>query len=73
MSNLPQSITRPCCPGKSCGDTTLYLVDNDSPLGWPPLYDYVRGNGTSYTSAWHTEQSLWDWLGHTFREEDRNE
>jgi hypothetical protein len=61
MSDLPKTITRWCCPGKSCGNTTLYLVDNESPAGWPPLYDYVRGNGNSYT-GWRSEDETRAWL-----------
>jgi hypothetical protein len=66
MSDLPKTIKRWCCsPKKSCGNTTLYLVDNDSPAGWPPLYDYVRGNENSYTGGWKTEEDLWEWLDET--------
>jgi hypothetical protein len=54
-TDLPATIHRWCCsPHKSCGNTTLQLVDNDSPTGWPPLYDYVRSNGDSY-AGWRTE------------------
>lgn len=64
MSELPQTIKRWCCRGKSCGNTTLHLVDNDSPAGWPPLYDYVRDNGNSY-AGWHTEEEMGAWLEDT--------
>lgn len=65
---LPETIKRRCCSGKDC-TTTLYLVDNGSPAGWPLLYDYVRGNGTSFTNDWLTEEAMWDWLAQT-KEED---
>lgn len=64
MVSLPEQVQRWCCPGKSCGNTTLYLVDNDSPPGWPPLYDYVRSNGTSYM-GWADEQATLAWLDRT--------
>lgn len=65
MSDLPKTIKRWCCsPGKSCGNATLYLVDNDSPAGWPPLYDYVRGNENSYV-GWSTEEEMKAWLEET--------
>lgn len=66
MTDLPKIIKRWCCEGKtSCGNTTLYLVDNDSPEGWPLLYDYVRGNDNSYAGGWQTEESLRSWLEST--------
>lgn len=64
MAELPKTITRRCCSAKDCV-TTLYLVDNGSPRGWPLLYDYIRGNGTSYTADWYTEQEMLDWLEQT--------
>lgn len=66
MSDLPKTIKRWCCSSqKSCGNTTLYLVDNRSPVGWPQLYDYVRGNDESYTNGWHTEEEMRAWLEET--------
>jgi hypothetical protein len=64
--NLPNTIQRWCCsPHKSCGNTTLHLVDNDSPAGWPPLYDYVRSsNGDSYV-GWRTAEEMRTWLDET--------
>lgn len=63
---LPDTIKRWCCsPHKSCGNTTLELVDNGSPAGWPPLYDYVRSsNGDSY-AGWRTEDEMRTWLEET--------
>lgn len=66
MNDFPETIKRWCCsPQKSCGNTTLYLVDNGSPAGWPPLYDYVRGNDGSYTNGWRTEEEMTAWLEET--------
>lgn len=63
--DLPETIKRWCCQGKSCGNTTLELVDNDSPEGWPALYDYVRvSNGDSY-AGWRTEDEMKAWLTDT--------
>ena len=40
-------------------------MDNDSPEGWPPLYDYVRAsNGDSYV-GWRTEDEMKAWLADT--------
>jgi hypothetical protein len=66
VDKLPATIVRWCCsPHKRCGNTSLRLVDNDSPAGWPPLYDYVRSsNGDSY-SGWHTEDEMRTWLAET--------
>jgi hypothetical protein len=62
---LPAVIERWCCsPQKSCGNTTLHLVDNGSPAGWPPLYAYVRSNDDSYT-GWRTEDEMRAWLVET--------
>jgi hypothetical protein len=64
-ADLPKTIQRWCCsPHKSCSNTTLELVDNDSPEGWPPLYDYVRANDNSY-AGWRTEDEMKAWLEDT--------
>lgn len=64
--DFPATIQRWCCsPQKSCGNTTLRLIDNGSPAGWPPLYAYVRSsNGDSYT-RWLTEDEMRAWLAET--------
>ena len=39
VSNLPEYVLRKCCPGKSCGNTYLYL--NVTPSG---DYEYRRAS-----------------------------
>ena len=47
FEDLPQRIIRQCCPGKTCGGTTLHLVREDTVQG--PSYGYRRDSN----DEWH--------------------
>lgn len=71
MAHIPETLTRWCCQGKSCGNTTLYLDridaitgnDEDKP---PALYAYRRqSNDNMYSDWWRTEAAMLLWLEET--------
>ena len=65
MEPLPETITRWCCEGKSCGNTTLKLIGYRAEDG-SMFYDYVRvSTGATYTWSFKTEEDMRAWLAET--------
>lgn len=61
LQDLPQKLTRKCCPGKTCGNVTITLQceanENLVTGERTVIYGYTRDNGDFYFSA-DSPQSL---------------
>lgn len=68
IPELPKTLERPCCRGKSCGMTTLELQEltagtADGEAAVPTLYRYVRrSNGNVYGPGWSSASALAEWI-----------
>lgn len=65
MNTLPNEIWAPCCPGKSCGNTTLYLTKsfiNDDVLDKRSGYVYRRRSNDEDYSPVLSEEDMTLWL-----------
>jgi len=67
-SRIPRHIERPCCPGKSCGNTQLWLDVIEPLSAWgerdiPALFAYRRcSNDEMYSGEYRTEAAMVHWL-----------
>ena len=64
MENLPEHITRPCCEGKTCGTTKLYLEETYGP-GNELSYSYHRESNFDRYSPQLDHESMLAWLEKT--------
>ena len=64
---LPKTIKRWCCEGKSCGNTELELVTHHFDYSDTDMHMYVRkNNGQPYAdTGWLRTDRMWKWLEFT--------
>ncbi|MCU6480498.1 hypothetical protein [Arthrobacter sp. A2-55] len=70
--DVPKTLTRPCCRGKSCGNTRLHLDVETNPDG-VTFYSYLRdSNDDLYSGPWHEKEML-EWVEESSRWEAEDE